>query len=388
MRRPSIHVPMAFMRANALVTERLPGNIPLTRDLLKMMEAGDNVVGGRRRGRSVPPAARPARRAAAARCLAAALPRRRNVGHTGHVPDEGGRAMTELLPPGRARRGPSADSSSTGDGSIATGVPARALVASPRGDHHRATTHRPRLGRHPRRAVRAPYADAGLLPGRVAVQHRGAYDVLTERGRAALRRRRPALRGGLLARRPARRRRLGRRRRSAGRARRDDPAVLPRRTKFSRKTAWQATEEQVLAANVDVVLIVTSLNEDLNIRRLERYLTLAWESGARPVLVLTKSRPRPTTSPPQWPRCESVAFGVPGARGLERHGRGPRRGARVPAARHHGGAPRLVGGRQVDAREQRSWARSCSRRRRSATTAGAGTRRPAASSSSSPAAGS
>jgi uncharacterized protein YbjT (DUF2867 family) len=43
-RRPSIHVPMAVMRANALVTERLPGNIPLTRDLLKMLEHGDNVV--------------------------------------------------------------------------------------------------------------------------------------------------------------------------------------------------------------------------------------------------------------------------------------------------------------------------------------------------------
>ena len=43
-RRPSIHVPMAVMRANALVTERLPGNIPLTRDLLTMLEHGDNVV--------------------------------------------------------------------------------------------------------------------------------------------------------------------------------------------------------------------------------------------------------------------------------------------------------------------------------------------------------
>jgi uncharacterized protein YbjT (DUF2867 family) len=43
-RRPSVHVPMAFMRANALVTERLPGNIPLTRDLLKMLAYGDNVV--------------------------------------------------------------------------------------------------------------------------------------------------------------------------------------------------------------------------------------------------------------------------------------------------------------------------------------------------------
>jgi NADH dehydrogenase len=44
VRRPSVHVPMALMRLNALVTERLPGNIPLTRDLLKMMETGDNVV--------------------------------------------------------------------------------------------------------------------------------------------------------------------------------------------------------------------------------------------------------------------------------------------------------------------------------------------------------
>ena len=44
VRRPSLHVPMALMRANALVTERLPGNIPLTRDLLKMLEAGDDVA--------------------------------------------------------------------------------------------------------------------------------------------------------------------------------------------------------------------------------------------------------------------------------------------------------------------------------------------------------
>ena len=44
VRRPSVHVPMGFMRLNALVTERLPGNVPLTRDLLKMLEAGDNVV--------------------------------------------------------------------------------------------------------------------------------------------------------------------------------------------------------------------------------------------------------------------------------------------------------------------------------------------------------
>ncbi len=44
IRRPSVHVPMGLMRMNALLTERLPGNIPLTRDLLKMLEHGDNVV--------------------------------------------------------------------------------------------------------------------------------------------------------------------------------------------------------------------------------------------------------------------------------------------------------------------------------------------------------
>ncbi len=44
LRRPDVHMPMWFMRMNALVTERLPGDIPLTRDLLKMLEAGDNVV--------------------------------------------------------------------------------------------------------------------------------------------------------------------------------------------------------------------------------------------------------------------------------------------------------------------------------------------------------
>jgi NADH dehydrogenase len=43
-RRPSIHVPLALMKLNALLTERLPGDIPLTRDLLKMLELGDNVV--------------------------------------------------------------------------------------------------------------------------------------------------------------------------------------------------------------------------------------------------------------------------------------------------------------------------------------------------------
>ena len=65
--------------------------------------------------------------------------------------------------------------------------------------------------------------------------------------------------------------------------------VVPRRSAFVRKSAGTVTEAQVVAANVDVALIATALPGDLSSRRLERYLTLAWESGATPVVVLTKS---------------------------------------------------------------------------------------------------
>jgi ribosome biogenesis GTPase len=64
--------------------------------------------------------------------------------------------------------------------------------------------------------------------------------------------------------------------------------VVPRRSAFVRKTAGNATSAQVVAANVDIALIATALPGDLYTRRLERYLTLAWESGAAPVVVLTK----------------------------------------------------------------------------------------------------
>jgi ribosome biogenesis GTPase len=65
--------------------------------------------------------------------------------------------------------------------------------------------------------------------------------------------------------------------------------VLERRSKFSRKSAGKKTEEQIVAANVDTVLLVSSLNREFNARRIERYVTLAWESGARPVVVLNKA---------------------------------------------------------------------------------------------------
>jgi ribosome biogenesis GTPase len=66
-------------------------------------------------------------------------------------------------------------------------------------------------------------------------------------------------------------------------------AVLPRRTKLSRKAAGRTAAEQVLAANVDVAFLVSALTRDLSIRRLERYLALVREGGVNPVVVLTKS---------------------------------------------------------------------------------------------------
>ncbi len=64
--------------------------------------------------------------------------------------------------------------------------------------------------------------------------------------------------------------------------------ILPRRTILSRKIAGRAVDTQILATNVDTVLVVASLNQEFNLRRIERYLALAWESGAQPVVLLNK----------------------------------------------------------------------------------------------------
>src|SRR3954471_1643666 len=66
-------------------------------------------------------------------------------------------------------------------------------------------------------------------------------------------------------------------------------ALLPRRTAFSRLAAGLETYQQVVGANVDVVFVVTSLNRDFNVRRLERYVAAVWESGARPIVILSKA---------------------------------------------------------------------------------------------------
>lgn len=63
--------------------------------------------------------------------------------------------------------------------------------------------------------------------------------------------------------------------------------VLPRKSLFLRKSAGTARMEQAVAANIDTVFICMSLNSDFNLRRLERYLSVAWESGSLPVVVPT-----------------------------------------------------------------------------------------------------
>jgi ribosome biogenesis GTPase / thiamine phosphate phosphatase len=86
-------------------------------------------------------------------------------------------------------------------------------------------------------------------------------------------------------------------------------ALLPRRTKVSRKTPWLKAEEHILVANVDTVLLVSGLDADFNPRRLERYLTAAWDSGADPVIVLTKLDL--CDDPGKLLEAEAVAVGVP-----------------------------------------------------------------------------
>ena len=94
-------------------------------------------------------------------------------------------------------------------------------------------------------------------------------------------------------------------------------AILPRKSKFSRKSEYRQkadglkTDEQVIAANIDTVFIVTALDgQNFNLRRLERYLTLAWKSGASPVIVLNKVDL--CSDPDRYIRnTENVSMGVP-----------------------------------------------------------------------------
>jgi len=87
-------------------------------------------------------------------------------------------------------------------------------------------------------------------------------------------------------------------------------AVLPRRSSFIRKAAGTAIEAQVVAANIDTVFLVSGLDGDFNLRRIERYVTTAWSSGAEPVIVLNKADLRADLEAAVR-AAEAVAPGVP-----------------------------------------------------------------------------
>ena len=147
--------------------------------------------------------------------------------------------------------------------------------------------------------------DDNLLPARVAAQHRGEYVLFAEEGEL--------------------------RARAAGRMFHDHEvggqlpavgdwvgvtppatitAILERRSAFIRKTAGKDSTEQVLAANVDTAFLLAGLDDDFSLRRLERYITSAWESGAAPIVVLTKADLCPDVADAVL-AVESVAIGVP-----------------------------------------------------------------------------
>jgi len=135
----------------------------------------------------------------------------------------------------------------------------------------------------------AAHAADGLLPGRVSLEHTHMYTVMLAAGeklaRVAGRLRHQAARradfpavGDWVAVDPSA---------QDGDAR--IRAVLPRFSRFSRRAAGDPTEEQVVAANIDTVFLVAGLDRDFNLRRLERYLLVARDSGATPVIVLNKA---------------------------------------------------------------------------------------------------
>ena len=167
------------------------------------------------------------------------------------------------------------------------------------------------LGWTPRLAdVFAPYAARGLVPGRVGVAYGATYRVFLDgaetladvpgrmRHEARSRRDLPAVGDWVAV------------RRGAANARPTIQAILPRTSVFSRKVAGQETIEQIMAANVDTAFLVAGLDDDFNPRRIERYLAMAWESGAAPVVVLNKADL--VEDPEPYRReVEQVAIGVP-----------------------------------------------------------------------------
>jgi ribosome biogenesis GTPase len=155
-----------------------------------------------------------------------------------------------------------------------------------------------------------PYKPQGIVPARIAREEKELYLVYSEQGElsaevtgkfrheANLRSDYPAV-GDWVAVQPL-----------SGEERAMIHALLPRKTRFSRKVASVKTEEQVVAANVDTVFLMSGLDRDFNLRRIERYLVLAWESAARPVILLNKADLCSEVDD-RVVEVEAVAMGVP-----------------------------------------------------------------------------
>jgi len=151
--------------------------------------------------------------------------------------------------------------------------------------------------------------DAALIPARVVEEFRGIYRVRSAREEYAAK--------------------IAGRIHYLAQARKDFPAVgdwvtiaprkedqarieciLPRKTKLSRKVAGRELNEQIVAANVDTVFVVSSLDREFNLRRIERYLTLVWDSGATPVVLLNKAD-LCVEAGAQAREVENIAPGIP-----------------------------------------------------------------------------
>ncbi len=135
----------------------------------------------------------------------------------------------------------------------------------------------------------APHAAAGMVPARVTLELKGYFEVTGEFGAklgqctgrfidgAGAQMNYPAI-GDWVAVLPQ----------DGDDTRANIHAILPRRTKFSRKAAGEHIVEQVIAANIDTVFLVSALDGNHHLHRLERYLAAAWASGAQPVILLNK----------------------------------------------------------------------------------------------------
>jgi ribosome biogenesis GTPase len=155
-----------------------------------------------------------------------------------------------------------------------------------------------------------PYQNRGLMPARISREYRDLYTVLYTEGETTAR--------------------VSGTYRFRSRSSADYPGVgdwvavsmldgkdtaiihhlLPRRTCISRKVAWTKTEEQVLAANIDSAFLISGMDGEFNIQRIERYLTMCYNSDLRPIIVLNKQDLCPDIDD-KLSEIRAIAFGIP-----------------------------------------------------------------------------